>query len=587
MKESSPRWHRFKERIGIPSKVSKSQKSRSIPSTNGHSPIVSAVADKEPFQEIVPVTSEVIGQQQSAQGQSQSSGPHYIEEHSSPPSQFVHDQEDSRSGRLAISNDGNAPVPSDGLQDPQPAPLDAALQPSPSPVPSVASESVSQGTQHTTSTEALRMQTAQPVSNADSPTHSGKITFSPQPPPRPRSTQSALRSTPSYGAQRDWSDHHARPPARVWTDRSQESEPDSAHPHKDMLSISETLDCDIKVFTPLDNAPRRARTTVRWLKLYEYRNVLRKAESLSEERLFREYGSDYEQKKIFPVDGRVYVFRVEDGQELASEELLYEHHWNEHVPRLVGRCGDANPFKTLRLEVVWKVDFVSIIDRKGDNLSESVFDAMDEKLKKYENVNGERFLPQKELDAIFDQKVVTGLICEDETLSKNIEAWQMGPSKLPSGKSKQEFFVDEVWRNAPRLLATCLFTDKPCTCLFKLIKEDKRDVDLPLTEAQIPSDASSYEFRSFWSAQKQFSVFQFDKNSKLGSDLVIPEGKVVPVMFKSRDPLGRGGFGEVFEVTIHRQHHNFDMVSAPHVWKSLRLTESIANICSKTPIRDV
>lgn len=251
------------------------------------------------------------------------------------------------------------------------------------------------------------------------------------------------------------------------------------------------------------------------------------------------------------------ITETEDKYErLASSVIEHKDHWNGRVPALVAEHSARNLFKELKLEVVWHFDVVVIGGPEGSSLADKIWNAVDSKL--VTNWINQSFLPKTSLDGIFEKEIIRELIKHDASLS------EPGP-KLENGdvSDLRKWLLEEVYLTAVRLIAICIFAQKPLSCLrYMMTTIGLRDTDLPLTPEKIVMPR--LDLLPLIEAQKKFNVYNFDaaelrkKMVEEGKYEIITPDTVVPIT--KGDHLGDGGFGIVDEVFIHPDHHTFDEV---------------------------
>lgn len=295
---------------------------------------------------------------------------------------------------------------------------------------------------------------------------------------------------------------------------------------------------------------------VPWLDPDQYDRVKRKIHRL----LYRHIKARYPSKPIIYRLSAVVNLQKKKSESkyenLGSRTTEHRDHWIGRVPALVAEHSAKNIFEELNLEVVWHFDKVIIGSEDGKTLADKIWNAVDTKL--VTNWKGHPFLPLASLDGIFSREMIRELINNDSSLSENdpADVESEGQHGLRKWLSKE---LEEVFLKATRLIAICIFGQKPLSCLYTLMKTfGLRDTDLPLTLEK--TQLHKRDLDPLMKVQKNFIVYNFDaeglkKKMKDGTYEVICSDVVLPI--KRIGNLGGGGFGIVDEVTIQPGHHSF------------------------------
>lgn len=240
-----------------------------------------------------------------------------------------------------------------------------------------------------------------------------------------------------------------------------------------------------------------------------------------------------------------------------------------------------NPSQPLYLELDRRYGFVHF-DPARDTLRSRVWYAMDQKLRargdyikacarnskdercKFRADSVDEFLSRGELRAIFTDSIITDLIKSDLELKKS-QPWENHVHGSEASEnttrivpSTQQMFIDEVKLRARYLLAICIRARSPLTCLFNVMyggPTNLEDADLPIQDW--PKCATGELCSAMASVQHHFSVFTFDESDLDDGEKVykVRKSQTVPIFYHRQ--LGKGGYGEVFEVSIHPDHHKF------------------------------
>lgn len=344
----------------------------------------------------------------------------------------------------------------------------------------------------------------------------------------------------------------------VWPHRSKfKDAAATSHRREVSPSIKEKVDCRVAVYlcNHFLEAPTLLR--VRWLDTKQFRRIRRTIVKLLN-KLAKDKCPGPQAPIIYRTSAEVRLLKkTAEGhfRQLDSDTVEHVDQWADRVPKLVAKYGAQHIFKELLLEVVWCFDMVDIEGQDGETLADKVWNAVDSKL--VYNWKGHPFLPDTGLDAIFSSDMIRELINRDDSLSKLTSS--------PNGENADfgERLTGDVYRFASRLLAICIYGQKPLACLHHLmVKSNLRDIDLPL----IPPIEGLHDrdLKPLTAAQKTFLVYKFDaamlrQKMEQGTYEEIPHWKVVPIIHEG--DLGEGSFGVVKEVSIHADHHTFEQVS--------------------------
>jgi hypothetical protein len=134
------------------------------------------------------------------------------------------------------------------------------------------------------------------------------------------------------------------------------------------------------------------------------------------------------------------------------------------------------------------------------------------------------------------------------------------------GLSTQELdeFATCIHQSGRKLFAACVWSGVAMTCLKRLLAKGFTDLNPPrvASDCDCPNLNTRLQrtFRSFLNDLKKFNAPFFATNSfqVLGNDIPIP----IEFVEGSASLCGRGAFGEVRKMNIHRAHHNLLPVGA-------------------------
>jgi hypothetical protein len=180
------------------------------------------------------------------------------------------------------------------------------------------------------------------------------------------------------------------------------------------------------------------------------------------------------------------------------------------------------------------------------------------------NWKGNEYLPRVVLKAIFGDATIGALLDDCNSLKETSQFCTMLASQ--GRPFNLERFRDNLISDGHRLLATCIFCSIPLAALYCLMENEKKDSDMPLKQEDFPDEVyridnmGKVKVSMFIAWQGSFKAHEFLKAiPPLRHE--IPIQIVVPIWFDEDNPIGRGGFGEVFEAKIHPSHHGFSTVS--------------------------
>jgi len=239
------------------------------------------------------------------------------------------------------------------------------------------------------------------------------------------------------------------------------------------------------------------------------------------------------------------------GKTLEFKSWENQTQWSEGLKQEIMAFLMQNPHVEFHLEMVLEYATLIIPKSKGEPYSQAVQDAIHRKMRY--NWQKRMFIPRGDLDAIFTRSTVAALVDEDVTLHFP------GPVSLNNVRPlERDRFVDDVTASACRLLAICVYVDLPLLCLQKLIMNDIKDIHLPLDDSHCPDERYRVKWHWWTLVQGGFITHTFYKDTQRPLYQEVHPQIVVPIMFDEREDLiGEGGFGQVFKVAIHPDHHAF------------------------------
>lgn len=178
--------------------------------------------------------------------------------------------------------------------------------------------------------------------------------------------------------------------------------------------------------------------------------------------------------------------------------------------------------------------------------ADSLWNFIERHTKKFNfRAHEQRFLPKRAFETITQENVIKQIIFQDRSLSPQ----------------EKDDFVTEVHQKGPKLFVTCIYCELPMSCLKHLLDDGLSDRDFPLTDDQCPGWSPRHQrlfTNCFLINQKRFNApfFELDSFQKLDDSYPMP----IDFDEDGSNLLGKGAFGEVWKVRIHKDHHSFDGV---------------------------
>jgi hypothetical protein len=127
--------------------------------------------------------------------------------------------------------------------------------------------------------------------------------------------------------------------------------------------------------------------------------------------------------------------------------------------------------------------------------------------------------------------------------------------------NKLEDLIEDAHKNARTMFAICLsaFSDQQlCMTVLKgLLDDGLRDADLPFTKASVRNVQLKKHMKLFLSNQKLFCTAYFHLSSYQNLDGLT---KPIKLEEKMSNILGKGAFGDVWNIEIHPEHRSFSSV---------------------------
>lgn len=263
--------------------------------------------------------------------------------------------------------------------------------------------------------------------------------------------------------------------------------------------------------------------------------------------LLRDSHNVPETTQLYRKSGRCRLINDKTHQVEGSRIVENRRQWAEVIPKMVAAHLYKNIYDEFHLEMRLEYSALSINAVKGERYATTVQKVVHGKL--VTNWEDDKYIPHRDLDQIYSESTIKKLIDTDQSLDK-----------LSLTADERAEFLDNISLNATRLLAICIHIDMPLACLYHLVKKDYKDEDLPLSRKKQHCPCTEYEvkFESFMKWQAAFVAHIFVNDEGGPKHKLLPDDVVLPITYdKNRPYLGKGGFGEVYKIYIHSDHHYF------------------------------
>ncbi|KAJ9647443.1 hypothetical protein H2204_000072 [Knufia peltigerae] len=330
------------------------------------------------------------------------------------------------------------------------------------------------------------------------------------------------------------------------------------------FSIRPQIDCQLITFLREKRLERDF--PIRWLDHDSY-EIVKNASRACLSHLKENYRNGEPQIYRTSAEAELLTYFANGESKVVGQvQTKHIHAWAKYVPIEIARYGAKNPGSLLQLRITWRFDFYDLGPAAGGGSStESLAKRLRWQMKQnYEtNYIKEDFLSRPAREAILTHEHIRELINKDRSLRDKFGPSEACPDRIA--------FVERVLNFGTRLLASCISAEVPLSRLHVLVCKAKyEDRHLPLRgPAQVPHVDGRNDWlekvylREIQKSQKIFQVYDFDKNelrAKMnnGSYEIIDEFTTIPILGPGK-LLGQGAFGTVHEVSIHQEHHNFDM----------------------------
>ncbi len=254
----------------------------------------------------------------------------------------------------------------------------------------------------------------------------------------------------------------------------------------------------------------------------------------------------------------LWTYRTSSGKRSVSPGQLFgcttvenEAQWTKNVPRLVLGFWAANQGSPFCLELRWDVIQLNFDLQDSRNFLEYLPSLLENN--RQWNWENRGYIPQKALRNIMSPEMISEVV-QSYRLLHNVGRGDF-----------QQYLSHNAWR----LMAATVSAGLPLKLLSQLWESGIDDTNLPLNSTMCPEGILAPDFETLLSRQYEFTTFNFDDASCARPYRVLDPEIVVPLTFdKNKDRLGQGqGYGEVFRVEIHPEHHTLGRHGAQFVVK--------------------
>ena len=290
-----------------------------------------------------------------------------------------------------------------------------------------------------------------------------------------------------------------------------------------------------------------------WFKQYEYA-----AQRLLEE---HDHFKSYKDKAaiLYMKAGRCRLVRpVQHEQEVEVESYVVEteRQWEDTILVMVTDFASKNKYVKFYLELRLEYAVLDIRREPGEPYAKTIHRTLHDNV--VTNWEKKKFVPRLVLKELFTDATIQELINNDRSVRSLSESGALDKTKL----------IEDVIAGGATLLALAVYAEVDLSCVYQLLLapgETHRD----LSEADCPLGVDKARFERVVDNQGRFKAHIFpsdiDQNgTKSVEHRQLESHVVLPILCDDRlERLGSGGFGEVFKVTVHSDHHYFSSVSLP------------------------
>lgn len=192
------------------------------------------------------------------------------------------------------------------------------------------------------------------------------------------------------------------------------------------------------------------------------------------------------------------------------------------------------------------------------NNKDDVYDYMEGHMVLY-NFRGQpqQFLPRSALEEVTRKEVVQKIVAQDKDTVLN--------------NRQQTELVDRIVKVGRKLFAICVHCDATMQHLRAMLDNGITDKRLPLSKDDFGSLKDKRAFvTTFISNQKHFNTKYLSVDSVQRFDDLQSDRFTIPIDYEEVEAnyKGKGAFGMVWKVRIHRDHHSFIWVCTGVIEKS-------------------
>lgn len=236
-----------------------------------------------------------------------------------------------------------------------------------------------------------------------------------------------------------------------------------------------------------------------------------------------------------------------------SEAIPDPNAWAERVPIKLASCFLAEPSVPLALEL--NLSYTTFEPHSATCTSKNCFKDISKALLQKKVLIWDKddwFVPSWFLREFFTRDTIEHLVRQYDWSDITGK-----PADLTS-PSEDKAFVSYIDNWGVHLLATIIFAGLDLAFLHKLWKANIKEKDMPLSLPNRPESIEEGEFEKFRRYQSSFKAHNFpdsQKPTELGKHEDILDRVLVPVTSKTH--IGKGANGDVYQVQIQEEHHNF------------------------------
>lgn len=181
------------------------------------------------------------------------------------------------------------------------------------------------------------------------------------------------------------------------------------------------------------------------------------------------------------------------------------------------------------------------------NNPDGVYEYMEDHMVTF-NFRGQpqRFLPRSALAHVTRKEVVQKVVAQDKDTILN--------------DHDQALLIDRIVKDGKRLFAICVHCDASMQHLKAMLDNGITDARLPLSRNDFASLKAKRGFvGNFIANQKHFNTKSFALDSNQRLDDLQSDRFTIPIDYEEIEAnyKGKGAFGTVWKVRIHRDHHSF------------------------------